>query len=75
MKIAVIGKGNIGRTLGGKWVAAGHDVVYGVRSPGAAGTASITDAVAAAEVVVLAVPGARRRTCSPRSAPRWPARS
>ena len=58
MKIAVIGAGNIGRTLGGKWAAAGHDVVYGARSPGAPGTAAIADAVAGAEVVVLAVPGA-----------------
>src|SRR6266700_45528 len=29
MKIAVIGKGNIGGTLGSKWRAAGHDGVYG----------------------------------------------
>ena len=57
MKIAVIGAGNIGRTLGGKWAAAGHEVVYGVRSPGASGTATIAEAVAGAEVVVLAVPG------------------
>jgi len=31
MRIAVIGKGNIGGTLGSKWRAAGHDVVYGAR--------------------------------------------
>jgi 8-hydroxy-5-deazaflavin:NADPH oxidoreductase len=58
MRIAVIGAGNIGRTLGGKWVTAGHQVVYGVRSPGAPDTAAVVDAVAAAEVVTLAVPGA-----------------
>ena len=57
MKIAMIGAGNIGGTLGGKWAAAGHEVVYGVRSPGDPGTAAIADAVAGAEVVVLAVPG------------------
>jgi predicted dinucleotide-binding enzyme len=57
MKIAVIGAGNIGRTLGGAWNAAGHDVVYGLRSPGAPGTASISDAVASAEAIVLAIPG------------------
>jgi 8-hydroxy-5-deazaflavin:NADPH oxidoreductase len=57
MRIAVIGAGNIGRTLGDAWVTAGHDVVYGLRAPGAPGTASITDAVAAAEAVVLAIPG------------------
>ena len=31
MKIAVIGKGNIGGTLGSRWRAAGHDVVFGAR--------------------------------------------
>ena len=58
MRIAVIGAGNIGRTLGTTWATAGHQVVYGVRSPNAPETASVTDAVAHAEVVVLAVPGA-----------------
>jgi predicted dinucleotide-binding enzyme len=58
MRIAVIGAGNIGRTLGGKWTDAGHDVVYGVRRPGEPGTATVANAVASAEVVVLAVPGA-----------------
>jgi 8-hydroxy-5-deazaflavin:NADPH oxidoreductase len=33
MRIAVIGTGNIGGTLGSRWREAGHDVVYG--SPGA----------------------------------------
>jgi len=36
MRIAVIGTGNIGGTLGAKWRAAGHDVLYG--SPNAPGT-------------------------------------
>jgi predicted dinucleotide-binding enzyme len=58
LRIAVVGTGNIGRTLGGKWAAAGHRVVYGVRRPGEPGTAAIPAAVAGAEVVVLAVPGA-----------------
>jgi hypothetical protein len=31
MRIAVIGKGNIGGSLGSKWRAAGYDVVYGAR--------------------------------------------
>ena len=56
MRIAVIGAGSIGRTLGAKWTAAGHEVVYGVRSPGAPDTAAVADAVATAEVVTLAVP-------------------
>ena len=62
MKIAVIGKGNIGGTLGSKWRAAGHDVVYGARDgsgmgPGGAPVRSIGDALENAEVVLLAVPG------------------
>jgi 8-hydroxy-5-deazaflavin:NADPH oxidoreductase len=62
MKIAVIGKGNIGGTLGTKWIEAGHDVVYGVRDgagegPGGAPVRTIGDALPGAEVVLLAVPG------------------
>jgi predicted dinucleotide-binding enzyme len=62
MRIAVIGKGNIGGTLGSKWRAAGHDVVYGARGgsgegPGGAPVRSIGDAVKDVDVVVLAVPG------------------
>lgn len=62
MKIAVIGKGHIGGTLGSKWRAAGHAVVYGTRDgtgegPGGAPVRSIGDALNGAEVVLLAVPG------------------
>ena len=62
MRIAVIGTGNIGRTLGGRWRAAGHDVVYGSRSgpgdgPGGAPLASVAGALDGADVVLLAVPG------------------
>lgn len=62
MRIAVIGKGNIGGSLGTKWRAAGHDVVYGARDgsgegPGGAPVRGIGDALKNADVVVLAVPG------------------
>jgi hypothetical protein len=57
MKIAVVGAGNIGRTLGGKWAEAGHEVVYGSRNPSPPATVSVADAAAAAEVVLLSVPG------------------
>ena len=62
MRIAVIGKGNIGGSLGSKWRAAGHDVVYGARDgsgegPGGAPVRGIGDALKDADVVVLAVPG------------------
>lgn len=62
MRIAVIGKGNIGGSLGSKWRAAGHDVIYGARDgsgegPGGAPVRSIGDALKDADVVLLAVPG------------------
>ena len=66
MKIGIIGAGNIGRTLGQTWAAAGHDVAYGVRTPDdpkhAALTASgavvaLAAAVAQADVLVLSLPG------------------
>jgi hypothetical protein len=62
MKIAVIGTGNIGGSLGSKWVAAGYDVVYGSRKasgegPGGAPVRAVSDALDGADVVVLAVPG------------------
>jgi 8-hydroxy-5-deazaflavin:NADPH oxidoreductase len=62
MRITVIGTGNIGGTLGKKWRAAGHDVVFGARTPAASGPGgapvlSVADALDGAEVVLLAVPG------------------
>lgn len=58
----MIGTGNIGGTLGSKWRAAGHDVVYGSRSaggtgPGGAAQVAVADAVAGADAVVFAIPG------------------
>ena len=64
MKIAVIGAGNVGRALGARLVAAGEAVVFGARDPKAtqavvpAGTTvkTVADAVADADIVMLAVP-------------------
>lgn len=56
MRIAVIGKGNVGGTLGKRWLQAGHQVVFGSRSPKESDELLVADAVATAEVVVLAVP-------------------
>ena len=60
MKIAIIGSGNVGTSLGDGWSAKGHEVVYGSRSPKIAAKgrrfASIPEAIAASEIVVLAVP-------------------
>jgi hypothetical protein len=68
MKIAVLGAGRVGSTLGRLWHAAGHDVTFAARDaarPQAlaaelgerAHAASVADAVAGAEVVLVAVPG------------------
>src|SRR5919205_1324759 len=56
--VAVIGSGNIGATIGEAWRRAGHDVVYGSRSPDPPRTVAISDAIPAADVVLLAIPGA-----------------
>jgi NADPH-dependent F420 reductase len=69
MKIAVIGAGNVGGTLGKRWAKARHEVAYGVRNPAAAKVValvresgpsaramSVPDAVRQAAVVVLTVP-------------------
>lgn len=71
MKIGVIGAGNIGGTIGAKWAAGNHEVFFGVRDPQKASlvekigemTGSVrvghsAEAIAFADVVVFAVPGA-----------------
>lgn len=67
MKIAIIGAGNIGGTLGKKWSAAGHDVHYGVRNPAdskhdalrpTGKVESVSQALSSADVVLLSLPGA-----------------
>jgi predicted dinucleotide-binding enzyme len=57
-RIGVIGSGNIGQTVGEAWRRAGHDVVFASRSPAPPRTVAIADAIAGAEVVLLATPGA-----------------
>src|SRR5262249_60144555 len=69
MKIAVIGAGSVGGTLGAAWANRGHEVIFGVRDAadpnlkellvragGKARAASVKDAAAAADVVALTVP-------------------
>ena len=59
MKVAVIGAGNIGGTLGVAWEKAGHEVTYGLRNPAKKkGAKTIDAAIASAEIVLLALPGA-----------------
>jgi len=69
MQIAIIGIGNVGAALDQRWAAAGHDILFGVRQPGAAKVAAVVkkagararavavrEAAAGAAVAVLAVP-------------------
>jgi 8-hydroxy-5-deazaflavin:NADPH oxidoreductase len=68
MKIAVLGAGHIGSTVGRLWHTAGHEVTFAARDSAGpqavaaelgdrAHAATVTGAVAAAEVVLVAVPG------------------
>ena len=69
MKIAVVGTGNVGGTLGRRWAGNGHQVVFCSRTPDGdrvkalvdasgpnASAAGISEGVATADVVVLATP-------------------
>jgi 8-hydroxy-5-deazaflavin:NADPH oxidoreductase len=69
MRIAIIGMGSVGGTLGGRWAELGHAVTFGAKDPRAAkakalvakighgaSLASVPEAVADAETVVLATP-------------------
>lgn len=69
MKITVLGAGHIGGTMGRKWAAAGHEVVFGVRDvssprvaalleeiPGKVRAGNVADAVAFGDVVLVAIP-------------------
>ncbi len=71
MLIAILGAGNIGGTLGKKWIQAGHRVVFGVRDPDSPKVTAlrqsvgaeaefipITSAITAGEVILLALPHA-----------------
>lgn len=69
MKIAVLGAGNIGSTLGRKWAQVGHNVMFGVRDvsrpkvqallqtvEGNASAEAIAAAIAFGEVILFALP-------------------
>ena len=57
MKIGIVGTGNIGSQVGNLLLAAGHDVVWGSRSPREAeDIVSIRAAVEYADAVLIAVP-------------------
>jgi predicted dinucleotide-binding enzyme len=56
-RIAVIGAGNIGGTLGRAWERAGHRIAYAAGTPKPPETVAVADALEGAEVAVFAVPG------------------
>jgi predicted dinucleotide-binding enzyme len=75
MNIGILGSGNIGVTLGGRWAKVGHNVVFGSRDPKSqklrelvrqcgdtARAATLEEAVAAAEVVLAALPWPAAKT-------------
>ena len=67
--IAIVGTGNVGGTLGKRWAAAGHTVIYGSRTPNdkrvallvresgrEASVALPRDAAARADILIVSVP-------------------
>jgi len=64
MRIAIIGAGSVGATLGRAWIERGEDVIWGLRNPADPKHAALpkdrvkapAEAVRAAEVVVIATP-------------------
>src|SRR5947199_5232893 len=69
MKIAIVGAGNVGGTLGRGWAQRGHEIIFGVRdakdarikkvlvSTGMNSSAtSIAEAAGTADIIVLSVP-------------------
>ncbi len=71
MKIAILGAGNVGRTLGRGLAGANHQILYAVREPGAPKYRELADegaelltvraAVERAELVILATPWSATR--------------
>ncbi len=68
MRIGILGAGNVGGNLGQVWAASGHEIAFGVRNPSSdrvrsllavinedVHVGSVSQAVAFADVVVLAV--------------------
>jgi predicted dinucleotide-binding enzyme len=69
MKIGIIGSGNVGGALGGRWAKLGHEVIFGTRNTqgsdvqqlaakasGKTSVAALADAAREGEVVLLSTP-------------------
>jgi predicted dinucleotide-binding enzyme len=70
LRIAILGAGDIGGTLGRKWAKAGHRIAFGVKNPSSERAQSLreelgdqifigspAEALASSDIVLLAVPG------------------
>jgi predicted dinucleotide-binding enzyme len=70
LRIAILGAGDIGGTLGRKWASAGHSIAFGVKDPSSERAQSLrkdlgdavfigspAEALAKGDIVLLAVPG------------------
>ncbi|MHB8970318.1 MAG: NADPH-dependent F420 reductase [Pirellulaceae bacterium] len=75
MKIAILGTGSVGSALGCRWAGVGHDVFFGAREPASAEVLAVVEragpravagtcaaAIAAADVVLLAIPWDQTRS-------------
>ncbi|MDJ0592032.1 MAG: NADPH-dependent F420 reductase [Pleurocapsa sp. MO_226.B13] len=69
MKIAILGAGNVGSTLGRSWLTKGHEIFFGVRNPkddktlalledlgGNVRAGTNNEAIAFSDVILLAIP-------------------
>jgi 8-hydroxy-5-deazaflavin:NADPH oxidoreductase len=71
LRIAILGAGDVGGTLGRKWIRAGHTIAFGVKNPASEKAQKLreelgehiligspTEALVESDIVLLAVPGA-----------------
>ena len=53
MKIGIIGHGHVGKALAGRWLAAGHQVIFGVRHKQDSGTQDLSHEISGADVLSI----------------------
>lgn len=88
LRIAALGAGKIGGTLGRKWLARGHTVVFGVGDPqgeraqalaaelgGSTRVTTVPEALRAGGVILFAIPGNMAGTTAAEHGAPWTARS